>query len=122
MRVIGVAIGVVALTVAVILFFVFGITSAPFDSRGEMAVGKMQNSFGDRYTLDAAALTSTWTFNRDADVLLRFDDGTLAFDDQPLQAGCYSGTVSKGDVLTITDAHGVSFASPDSDASCQALP
>jgi hypothetical protein len=99
-----------------------GFTSRPFDSSGESAQGMAQNSLGDKYTLDAASISSTWTFTRDADVVLRFADGQLALDDAALQPGCYSGTISKGAVLTINDAHGVSFASPDADGSCQGLP
>jgi hypothetical protein len=121
-RVIGAAIGVIVLVVMVTLFVVLGITSAPFNTKGESTIGKMQNSFGDRYTLDAATYSGTWTFSRDADVVLRFDDGTLTFDDQPLEAGCYSDAVTRDDVITINDAHGVHFASPDSDATCRPLP
>ncbi len=99
-----------------------GFTSRPFDTAGEQAVGMAQNSLGDRYTLDASSITSTWTFTRDADVVLRFADGEVALDGTALDPGCYSGTVVKGAVLTLSDAHGVSFAAPDSDATCQSLP
>jgi hypothetical protein len=99
-----------------------GFTARPFDSSGESATGMAQNSLGDRYTLDAASISSTWTFTRDADVVLRFADGTVTLNDAALDPGCYSGTIPNGAVLSLSDAHGVSFASPDSDASCRALP
>jgi hypothetical protein len=99
-----------------------GFTSRPFESSGESATGMAQNSLGDRYTLDAASISSTWTFTRDVDVVLRFADGQVALDTTALDPGCYSGTIPKGAVLTLTDAHGVSFAAPDADATCQALP
>jgi hypothetical protein len=98
-----------------------GFTSRPFDSSGERAVGMVQNSLG-RYTLDASSISSTWTFTRDADVVLRFADGQVALDGKTLDPGCHSGTISKGAVLAISDAHGVSFATPESDSSCDPLP
>jgi hypothetical protein len=99
-----------------------GFTSRPFDTSGESATGMAQNSLGDRYTLDAASISSTWTFTRDADVVLRFADGTVTLGDAALEPGCYAGTIPKGAVLTINEAHGVSFASPETDGSCQSLP
>jgi hypothetical protein len=99
-----------------------GFTSRPFDSSGERATGMAQNSLGDRYTLDAASISSTWTFTRDADVVLRFADGQVTLDGTALDPGCYSGTVPTGAVLTLEDAHGVGFATPESDTSCEPLP
>ena len=99
-----------------------GFSSRPFDSSGERATGMAQNSLGSRYTLDAASISSTWTFTRDAQIVLRFADGDVTLGDAALGPGCYSGTISKGAVVTINEAHGVSFASPETDGSCQALP
>ncbi len=122
MRILLTMAGVAVAVVLVVLFVVVGSTSAPFDTSGEMATGKVQNNLGDRYRLDAAMLSGTWTFNRDADVVLKFEEGSLALDGQPLDSGCYSGRVAKGEVLTIGDGRNVSFASPDSDSTCRALP
>jgi len=122
MRILLAIAGVAVAAVLIVLFVVVGNTSAPFDASGEMATGKVQNSLGDRFTLDAAMLSSTWTFNRDADVVLKFEDGSLALDGRTLDSGCYSGQVTKGEVLTISDGRHVSFASPDSDSSCRDLP
>jgi hypothetical protein len=122
MKVVFGLIGILAAVVVVVVFLVFGSTTAPFDRHGEAAVGQVQNSLGDRYTVDTATLTSTWTFTRDTQVMLRFEDGAVTFDGADLQAGCYSDKVSEGDVLTFADAHHVSFASPDSDPSCGQLP
>ena len=99
-----------------------GFTSRPFDSSGERATGMAQNSLGSRYTLDAASISSTWTFTRDADVVLRFADGQVTLNGTALDAGCYSGTLPTGAVLTLGDALGWRFVSPATDPSCQALP
>jgi hypothetical protein len=99
-----------------------GFTSRPFDTSGERATGMAQSSLGSRYTLDAASISSTWTFTRDAEVVLRFAAGRVTLDATTLDPGCYSGTVSTGAVLTLGDAHGVSFATPESDSSCLPLP
>ncbi len=99
-----------------------GFTSRPFDSSGERATGMAQNSLGNRYTLDAASISSTWTFTRDADVVLRFADGHVALEGKALDPGCHSGTVPTGAVITLEDAHGVSFATPGRDSSCEPLP
>ena len=99
-----------------------GFTSRPFDTSGERAMGMAQNSLGSRYTLDAASISSTWTFTSDADVVLRFADGQVALNDTTLDPGCYSGTIPTGAVLTLEDAHGVSFATPEKDTSCEPLP
>jgi hypothetical protein len=99
-----------------------GFTPRPFDSSGERAMGMAQNSLGSQYTLDAATISSTWTFTRDADVVLRFDDGQVSLDGTTLQPGCYSGTVPTGAVITLEDAHGVSFATPENDTTCEPLP
>ncbi len=122
MRFVFAALGVIAIVVVIAVFVVFGFTSAPFDSQGESAVGKAQNGLGARYTVDAARLTATWSFTRDAQIVLRFDQGDLVLGGQDLQPGCYSGTVSEGEVLTINDAQGISFASPDSNSTCAQLP
>jgi hypothetical protein len=122
MRILFAAAGIIVAVVLVVLFVVVGYTSAPFDTSGEAATGQVQNGLGHRYTLDAATLNGTWTFNRDADIVLRFEDGTLDLDGRSLDVGCYSGTVSKGAVLTIADGRHVSFASPDSDTTCRPLP
>ncbi len=123
MKVIVVAFAaVVAVVLAVAVVTVVGFTTAPFDRHGEAATGQVQNSLGDGYTVDTATLTSTWTFTRDTQIMLRFDEGAVTFDGADLQAGCYSDKVSEGDVLTFADAHHVSFASPDSDPSCGQLP
>lgn len=97
-------------------------SSAPYDQTGGRAIGQVRNNLGDTYHLDAASLTANWTFTRDTDVVLSFDDGTLTFDGNALQPGCYSDSVTDGDVLEIDDAHNVSFASPETDASCRAFP
>ncbi len=122
MRILLGIVGVGIAAVLIVLAVVIGTTSAPFDTSGEMATGKVQNNLGDRYRLDAAMLSSTWTFNRDADVVLKFEDGSLLLDGQPLESGCYSGHVDKGEVLKISDGRHVNFASPDSDSTCRALP
>jgi hypothetical protein len=67
-------------------------------------------------------ISSTWTFTSDADVVLRFADGQVALNDTTLDPGCYSGTIPTGAVLTLEDAHGVSFATPEKDTSCEPLP
>jgi len=113
-----VGIGVV---VPVMIAFV-GFATRPFDRNGEHAMGLIENSLGHRYTLDAASLSTTWTFTRDADVVIRFAEGSATLEEATLDAGCYSGTVTRGTILRLADAHGVAFASPDFDASCEALP
>ena len=122
MRILLAMVGVVVAVVLIVLFVVVGSTSAPFETSGEMATGKVQNNLGDRYRLDAAMLSGTWTFNRDADVVLKFQEGSLVLDGQPLDSGCYSGRVAKGEVLKISDGRHVSFVTPDSDSSCRDLP
>ena len=107
---------------AIVVVLVIGFTGAPFDRSNEAAVGKFENSLGDEYHLDASNLSSTWTFNRDAQVRLSFEDGNLTFAGTPLKAGCYSGMAHDGDVLAIDDAHDVSFASPVADDACRDLP
>ncbi len=99
-----------------------GFTSRPFDTSGERATGMAQNSLGNRYTLDADSISSTWKFTRDVQVVLRFSDGRVTLDGAVLDPGCYSGTVPAGAVLTLEDAHGVSFATPERDTSCEPLP
>ncbi len=116
------AIGVVAIVAVIALLTVVGFTPRPFDVGGESAVGMAQNSLGHQYKLDAANLSATWTFTSDADVVVSFETGEAAFNGQSLPTGCYTGTAHKGDVLRLDGATGVRFASPDSDASCQALP
>jgi hypothetical protein len=110
------------LLVATVVVATVGFTTRPFDTSGERATSMAQNSLGDRYTLDAASISATWTFTRDAEIVLRFADGDVTLDQAPLDPGCYSGTISNGAVLTINDAHGVSFATPSSDTSCLSLP
>ena len=116
------ALAVVVVLVVVAAVNVVGFTQRPFDAGSEVAVGKMENSLGDQYRLDAANLSATWTFNRDAAVVVRFDSGTAVFNGQEVPTGCYAGTVHRNDVMRFDGAHGVSFASPDTDTSCQALP
>ncbi len=99
-----------------------GWTAPPFESDGTWAVGEFQNSLGDQYRLDAVQLTSTWTFTHDAQVVLRFEAGDVTVNGQPLPAGCYSGSVSTGEVINLDGAQHVSFASPGSDPSCGRLP
>lgn len=125
MRATSLVIGVVAVVAVVAVvgaFLVFGYTSAPFDVSGEAAAGQTKNGFGDHYTLDAASLTARWTFTRDADAVLRFDDGSLSLDGTSLDIGCYSGSIAKGSVLAISDGRHVHFSSPDADAACHPMP
>lgn len=116
------ALVVVVIVSIVAVVTVIGFTPRPFDAGSESALGKAENSLGDQYHLDAANLSATWTFTRDAQFVLRFDSGDLAFNGQKLQTGCYSGTAHNNDVLRLDGAKGVSFVSPETDASCQPLP
>ncbi len=97
-------------------------TSAPFTIHGERAVGQVENNLGDTYHLDASQLSATWTFTRDAPVVVSFKSGDVTFDGKSLDTGCYSGQAKDGDVLLFQDAHSVSFDSPDSNQGCQPLP
>lgn len=112
----------VAIGLVVVAITAVACTSRPFDPLGERAVGRLETGIGDTYRMEAGALTATWTFTREADIVLRFEVGTLSFQGARLEPGCYSDTVTDGDVLEISDAHNVSLSSPDSDASCRSFP
>ena len=99
-----------------------GFTGPPFDRQGERAIGLVENSLGDRYTLTASRLTSTWTLNRDADVVVRLEGGVVNIDGVRLSPGCYSGEAARGTVVTFDGAENVSFSTPDSDPACAELP
>jgi hypothetical protein len=118
----GAAIGIFVVAVVVLLMLVLGVTAAPFDSHGEVALGKAENSLGDRHTMTAAHLTSTWTFTRDEEIVLRIGGGDVSINGEAVMPGCYAGLAARGTVIAFRDAEDVSFASPDSDASCSALP
>ncbi len=124
MRTVLAAIAAVAAVMIIIVTAVaaIGFTPRPFDTSNESAVGMAQNSLGDQYTLDAASLSATWTFSHDAQVVLRFDAGDVTVNGEALPAGCYSGSASTGEVITLAGAQHVSFASPRSDPSCGQLP
>jgi hypothetical protein len=122
MKVLVAAAGAVAVVVIVALLLVAGYTPVPFDRNDEATTGRVENSIGDQHTLTASTLSATWTFTRDAKIVLRISQGSLAINGAALEAGCYSGTMQRGDVLIIKDGRTVSFASPDSDPACRALP
>jgi hypothetical protein len=113
---------IVVLAVLVVVVTAVGFTPRPFSSNGESALGKAENSLGSQYTLDAMQLTAKWTFTSHAQVVLRFAGGDVWLYGQPLEAGCYSGTITAGAVLQFQDTRGVSFAVPASDATCQPVP
>jgi hypothetical protein len=121
LAVVVLAVAGVVLAVGV-LITVAGFTPRPFDRTDQRAMGLVENSLADRFTLEAARLSSTWTFTRDAPIVLRFVDGVVTLDAEVLEPGCYSGTVQDGAVLTLDDAHDLRFTSADSEADCSALP
>ncbi len=122
MKAVVAVLGVMVALVLVVTVAAVGSTSAPFEGSGIWAVGKVQNSLGDQYKLDAAQLTATWTFTRDAQVVLRFEAGDVTVNGQALPAGCYSGSASTGEVISLDGASHVSFVSPATDTSCGQLP
>jgi hypothetical protein len=114
-------VAIVVLTL-VALFALVGFTPRPFSIGSEVAVGQSENSLGHQYRFDAANLSATWTFNDSAQVVVRFGAGAVAHNGQALPAGCYAGTLQKGDVLRFDAAQGVGFSTPASDDSCEPLP
>ena len=122
MKAVVAVLGVMVALVLAVAVAAVGSTSAPFEGSGVWAVGLFQNSLGDQYTLDAANLSATWTFTRDALVVLRFEAGDVTANGQALPAGCYSGSASTGEVINLESAQHVSFASPGSDPACGQLP
>ena len=66
MKAVVAVLGVMVALVLAVTVAAVGSTSAPFEGSGVWAVGLFQNSLGNQYTLDAANLSATWTFTRDA--------------------------------------------------------
>ena len=94
----------------------------PFSEGAQVAIGVVEESFGDDYSLSAEQLTAEWTFDEAAPFSLSFESGTVTYDGTTLVPGCYSGESEAGAVLEYDQAGDVEFATPDRDPECDDLP
>lgn len=99
-----------------------GCANQPFSEGAQVAIGVIEESFGDQYTLSAEQLTVEWTFNEAAPLTLSFTEGAVTYDGSSLEPGCYSGESESGALLEYDRAQDVEFATPDSDPACEELP
>ena len=97
-------------------------TSPPFDRSAQIAIGMVEEGFGDQYTISVEELTTEWTFTRVEPIVFSFSAGSASYDGQPLEPGCYSGESEEGAVLAFDGAEDVDFAAPASDPNCTPLP
>ena len=81
-----------------------GCTSQPFTEGSQVAIGVVEESFGDDYTLSAQSLSAEWTFTKSVPVTLSFEGGTVSYAGTDLEPGCYSGTTTVDASLAFDDA------------------
>lgn len=110
----------------VALVLLAGLLSAcadqPFSEGPQIAIGVVEEGFGDQYTLSAEELSVAWTFTETAPFTLSFEDGTVMYGGVGLEPGCYSGESEIGEVLEYDRAQEVEFATPEIDTECEGLP
>ena len=94
----------------------------PFSEGAQVAIGVVEESFGDDYSLSAKQLTARWTFDEAASFTLSFENGTVRYNDRALEPDCYSGESEAGDVLEYDQAGDVEFTTPDRNPRCSDLP
>lgn len=104
-----------------VLLMVGGCTQAPYRDRQQRAIGYVEESVGDRYTVTARELTAEWIFSTAAPFTLSFQQGDVTYEGTELEAGCYTGVAEVGDTLAFEQAAAVRFTYPTHDADCTSL-
>lgn len=111
-----------ALLLAVLALVVGACASQPFTEESRVAVGLVEESIGDDFSLSAQSLSAEWTFTEEAPFTLSFEGGTVAYNGVELESGCFSGESTVDAVLRFDGAEDVEFVTPAEDPACQGLP
>ena len=84
----------------------------------QVCVACIENALPSSFLLRAGRVSRSYRVTRDAEVLVRFDDGSVVVDGTPLATGCHVVPVAADARIDFVDARGLLVRWPAADGDC----
>lgn len=104
-----------------ILVVLVACAGTPVDRGATVHFNYHEDALGEQYRYSADEVSGTWSFNQQAEFVLRFEGGGVTYDGTRLESGCYSDQAQRGDVIEADGATLFELHSPASDDDCAAI-